>query len=167
MGAGQLFLVRRQQLFDIRRVVAERLDQLAPLASAQLRRQGDQRALGLLLQMESVAVQLRSAGHERVLMMQPAAELLFADGEGVRIAARLDLATQRGAEPLERLERLAGGRLKLVPKRRRLRAHDAGDLDDELPAAAQHAERGVGEYRRRLVEGFPGRVEEGGDLTEP
>ena len=62
---------------------------------------------GLLLQVEAVAPELGRAGHERVLVMQPAAELLFADREGLGVGGRLDLVAERGAEPLERLERRA------------------------------------------------------------
>jgi hypothetical protein len=46
-----------------------------------------------------------------VLVVQPAAELLFADREGLGVLRRLDLVAERGAEPLECLEPLPRRRL--------------------------------------------------------
>jgi hypothetical protein len=67
-----------------------------PAAAAEL-------GLGLLLQVQAVAPELRRAGHQGVLVVQTAAELLLADGEGLGVSGRLDLVAQRGAEPLEGL----------------------------------------------------------------
>ena len=130
---------------------------------------GERRELGrrLLLQVEAVAPELGRARHDGVLEVQPAGELLLADGEGVGIGGRLDLVAKRGAEALEALERLAAGGPQLVGEPRRLGAHRDGQLHDELAAATQHRERGLDEHRGRLVQRLARGVEEGRDRAEP
>jgi len=66
-----------------------------------------------------------------------------------------------------RVERGTGGGLEIVPDRRRFRRRYARDLNDELPAPAQHAARGVHEDRGRVVQRCAGEVEELGDRAQP
>jgi hypothetical protein len=117
--------------------------------------------------MQAVAPELGRARHQGVLVVQPAAELVLTHGEGVRIGGRLDLFAQCDAEALQRLERLPGRLLEPGPQLRRFGPELAGDLDHQLAAAAEHAERGVHEDRRRLVQRVPRRIEETRDRLQP
>ena len=111
MGPIQLGPIRGQDRVGRRGVVPERVHQLAPGTPVEPAGRRGQLGLGLLLQVQAVAPELRRAGHQGVLVVQPAAELLFADREGLGVLRRLDLVAERGAEPLERLEPLPRRRL--------------------------------------------------------
>ena len=124
-------------------VVPQPVHHLAPRRAAELGRQRRELLFRLLLEMQAVAPQLRARRHERVLEVQPAAELLFTDGEGQRVGARLDVVAQRGTERRQRLERVPARRPEPLAERGLLLRHLPPYLRDELSAAAEHDERGI------------------------
>jgi hypothetical protein len=87
-----------------------------------------------------------------VLVVQPAAELLFTDGKRLWIGIGLDLVAQRRAEFNQRLERRLAGLGQLPAHIRRRAAKHAHHLGDQLATTPQHSEAGVDEYRRRLLQ---------------
>jgi hypothetical protein len=138
--------------------VAARLD---------LRRQRDQLGLDVLLEMKTVAPDLRRAAGKRVLVMQPPLELLLAGGKGERIFGRADVGVERGPESLERLKGRARRLGQPGGEARHRLAERGRDLHHQLAAAAERSERRVHEDRGRLTQGGARRVEELGRALQP
>ena len=99
--------------------------------------------------------------------MEPPIELVLADRESVRIGIRLDLVGQRGAEPDQRLKRRFAHLLEGVGHIRRRGGEDRHRLRDQLSSATEHAQSGIEEHRRRLVDRFTRRVEERRSCLQP
>jgi hypothetical protein len=102
-----------------------------------------------------------------MLVMQAAAELLFANGKRVRVRAGLDLVAQRATKPNQRPERRLARLLEALGQGGRGTGKHAYHLSNQLAAATQHAQRRVNEHRRRLVDGGTGRSEKSRRRVQP
>src|SRR5918993_1130641 len=100
-----------------------------------------------LLQPHAVAPQLGSGGHEGVLVLEPAGELVLSYRKRLWIGARLDVVAKRGAERDQSLKRRLAGTFERIGHARRGVCERSYDLGNQLASATQHAESGVDEDR--------------------
>ena len=155
-GARPLHLarVRPDERRSVQMVGTQPLHHVAPvLPVAQPRRALRQVRFHLLAEVQAVAPQLRRRVTQRVLVVQPEVERLFAQREpvGGRLEPPLEIVLevrQRGAGPLRRHPQP----LRLPRPRHRQRRRD---LLDEQQAARRHAERRLDEEPHRLDERRP------------
>src|SRR5918999_6606920 len=97
-GALDFRTIRGEERVGWRSVVPKLVHQIAPGSLAHAPGYIHQRAGHFFLKPQSIAPQLGRTGHQRMFVLQPAAELLLADRKRLGIAAGLDLITQRRAE---------------------------------------------------------------------
>ncbi len=166
-GALDFGAVHREQLHAAC-VVAETVHHVAPVSvGVEHPRRAGHLQFDLLQQPEPVTPDLRRAASKRVLMMQPAPELVLSHRMGQRVLARGNVAAQRLAEPGKRLERFASRRFHLLGHAWRRRRKMRGRPRDQLPSASQRGKGRVHEDDRWRADGGAGVVQKSGCCLEP
>ncbi len=120
--------------------------------------------LDLLLELLSVAPELRGAVTQGVLVMEQKVESVLADG--VVVAAGVQPPLEVGVERRERRTRPLARQAEALRERRRLGAERRRHLADEQPAPLVHSQRRLHEHPHRLGQRGSRVVEQRGDVLQ-